>query len=268
METMMRRLVQIREECNVKDSRAASQPQGKLDRFSQAKHQISAELRDIRATIKERDDQERSNPQSRHAVELSHSIRMALKHVEEEYVQMNEHQLKQEAKVNRAKEKGKKMDPELEQQLSFRADVLKMISSHIEECRSLEKRRGAAMSMAVPEKSDPTVTSLPNIDDPRFQVLLKNDAAIDDMLDRISDAVGTLHDMAKEMGNEIDKQEQMLGDLEVKVDKADAHVINLNKRLKQIIDQTRKGDKFCLDFILIVVLLGIGGVIYNFARKW
>eukprot|EP00727_Mastigamoeba_balamuthi_P006990 m51a1_g2911 putative C-tail anchored protein, C-terminal SNARE domain (268) ;mRNA; r:504942-505968 len=266
METMMRRLVQIREECNVKDG-SAVKTDGKVDKFTAAKTQIASELRDIRVTIKERDEQERENAQSRHAVELSHSVRMALKHVEEEYERMNDHQQKQEAKLNRAKEKGKKIDPELEQQLSFRSDVIKMISSHIEECKSLEKRRGAAISMAVPEKSDPTVTALPNIEDPRFQVLLRNDAVIDDMLDRISDAVGTLKDMAQEMGNEIDKQETMLDDLEHRVDRADAQVTNLNKRLKKLIEQTRKGDKFCTDFILIVVLIGIGGLIFNMARR-
>jgi hypothetical protein len=45
------------------------------------------------------------------------------------------------------------------------------------------------------------------------------------------------------------------------VDKANVKLNNINKRMKRALIKTRSADRFILDFILIVVLLGIVGFI-------
>jgi len=77
-----------------------------------------------------------------------------------------------------------------------------------------------------------------------------------------------LKDMANEMGKEIEMQGMMIDELDHKVEKTNAKLINLNKRLKKTLESVRKADRFCIDIILLVVILAIGGYLYNVFRKF
>jgi chromosome segregation ATPase len=266
MDVLMNRLREIQKECN-SDKAAKEESKEKLDPFSAAKRDISGQLRDIRLKIKERDQQERDNPGTKYGVELSHQVRMQLDAVNASYKKLSDQVGAQQTKYDKALAKGKKQNKDLEQQLSLRTDVLQVISRHIEECTALERRRGAAVAMSRPDKErDPTVTSLPDVDDPRFQQLIRTDQQIDELLDRISEGVKVLGQMAGDMHEAIEMQGQIMSTMEDQVERANETVITLNKRLRKIVTQLRSGDRFCVDFILICVIIGLAGLIYNVVR--
>ncbi len=58
-------------------------------------------------------------------------------------------------------------------------------------------------------------------------------------------------------------QTAMVDEITNKVDKANVHLNNLNKRMKQTLQQTRSADRFILDIILVVILLGVVGYIIS-----
>ena len=63
----------------------------------------------------------------------------------------------------------------------FREEVVGTVIDHLEECRLLaQKRHGESAFSSVTSRipSDPLLTSLPDIDQPGFQVLRKNDQVI------------------------------------------------------------------------------------------
>ena len=61
----------------------------------------------------------------------------------------------------------------------------------------------------------------------------------------------------KETGDLIDESDKKIQDLTTEVDKVNDNMLRSNKQLKGIIDQYRKPHKFCIDIILILLLLGL-----------
>jgi len=112
--------------------------------------------------------------------------------------------------------------------------------------------RGTATSVFIDSNaSDPTITSLPEIDgDPGFQLLLDQDREIDQVLDDISKGVGVLKEMAHGMSQEIEMQEAIIDELDTKVEKNVNQLLGLNKRMKKTLENVRKADRFCIDLIL------------------
>jgi hypothetical protein len=51
--------------------------------------------------------------------------------------------------------------------------------------------------------------------------------------------------------------------LDKEVDKTNAELEKQNKQLKAIVEKYRQPNKFCMDIVLIVVLLGLAGAIYT-----
>ena len=47
------------------------------------------------------------------------------------------------------------------------------------------------------------------------------------------------------------------------VDSANLHLNSMNKRMKKTLAETRSADRFILDFILLIILLGIVGYIIS-----
>jgi hypothetical protein len=69
------------------------------------------------------------------------------------------------------------------------------------------------------------------------------------------------------MKGEVERQGEGLGKLEVAVDDANKSLVSVNQRLRNILTKAAPGDKFCIFFILLVLILGIGGVIYGLLFK-
>jgi hypothetical protein len=54
--------------------------------------------------------------------------------------------------------------------------------------------------------------------------------------------------------------------LDLEVDKTNAELNKQNTQLKKIVEQYRQPNKFCLDMVLVFILLGLCGVIYIIAK--
>jgi SYP7 family syntaxin len=72
--------------------------------------------------------------------------------------------------------------------------------------------------------------------------------------------------MAGDINEELDKQMPLIDEVDTKVDRAAADLKNTNIRLKETLTKMRSNRNFCIDLILIVLILGIGGTLYTVLR--
>nr|XP_043612162.1 syntaxin-71 [Erigeron canadensis] len=85
----------------------------------------------------------------------------------------------------------------------------------------------------------------------------------DQGLDMISEGLDTLKNMAQDMNEEVDRQVPLMDEIDDKVDKATSDLRNTNVRLKHTVHQLRSSRNFCIDIILLCVILGIAAYLYN-----
>ncbi|KAF4364926.1 hypothetical protein F8388_020640 [Cannabis sativa] len=62
---------------------------------------------------------------------------------------------------------------------------------------------------------------------------------------------------------ELDNQVPLVDEIETKVDKATSDIKNTNVRLKQTLNQVRSSHNFCIDIILLCIILGIVSYLYE-----
>ncbi|XP_078431959.1 syntaxin-71-like [Wolffia australiana] len=89
----------------------------------------------------------------------------------------------------------------------------------------------------------------------------------DQGLDVISEGLDTLKNMAHDMNEELDRQVPLMDEIETKVDKATSDLKSTNVRLKETVTQMRSSRNFCIDIILLCVILGIAAYLYNVLKK-
>ena len=82
-------------------------------------------------------------------------------------------------------------------------------------------------------------------------------------LDAISRGLGVLKDIGGEMTEEMRRQEPITDAIEEKLDSANRDMRTANARLKEAVTKMRSTRKFCIDIILIVVVLGIALTLYK-----
>ncbi|KAK9279892.1 hypothetical protein L1049_013575 [Liquidambar formosana] len=85
----------------------------------------------------------------------------------------------------------------------------------------------------------------------------------DQGLDFISEGLDTLKDLAHDMNEELDKQVPLTAEMDSKVDRVTSDLKNTNARLKKTLTQLRSSRNFCVDIILLCVILGIVSYLYN-----
>ncbi|KXZ42121.1 SYP71 protein [Gonium pectorale] len=84
----------------------------------------------------------------------------------------------------------------------------------------------------------------------------------DKKLQLIEEAVNELGDMARNVGEELDRQAPIIDDIEQQMDKVTKSLKTNNVKLKGVVSKMRSSRNFCVDIILITVLLAIGAYIY------
>ncbi|XP_007027295.2 PREDICTED: syntaxin-71 [Theobroma cacao] len=89
----------------------------------------------------------------------------------------------------------------------------------------------------------------------------------DQGLDMISEGLDTLKNMAHDMNEELDRQVPLMDEIDTKVDKAAADLKNTNVRLKDTVNQLRSSRNFCIDIVLLCIVLGIAAYLYNVLKK-
>ncbi|XP_047332684.1 syntaxin-71-like [Impatiens glandulifera] len=85
----------------------------------------------------------------------------------------------------------------------------------------------------------------------------------DEGLQFISEGLGTLKNLAQDMGEELDRQVPLVDEIETKVDRARADLKNTNVRLKDTLNEMRSSRNFLIDIILVCIILGIASYLYN-----
>jgi len=238
------------------------------DDFTKLRKKVAADLRKVREEIGERDQlMAKSDMANTTTVKMGRDIRNGLKEVIKETDQLEAMQKREEERIEKRKLQKKEVLPEEEEEIEHRKEIVDLCRQHVEECKRLEKqvRGGPGYSFSEPTTNDgPVISSLPDIDgDEGFQLLRMNDAQIDEKLDHVSRGVANLKGMAEEMGKEIEMQGMMIDQVTNRVEEANAKLINLNKRLKKTLEGFRKADRFCIDLILLVIILALGGYLYN-----
>lgn len=89
----------------------------------------------------------------------------------------------------------------------------------------------------------------------------------DQGLDVISEGLDTLKNMAHDMNEEMDRQVPLMDEIDSKVDRATADLKNTNVRLKDTVNQLRSSRNFCIDIVLLCIILGIAAYLYNVLKK-
>jgi len=246
-----------------KKSGVQEQDEGVIDEFTRLKKKVANQTKNIRQLIKNREELEKTAPGTVATVQISSDIRTAIKELRNDAAAMDK--LQKEEKE--AYIKKNKTVPEKEELMDKREEIVQLVFDHVEEIKTLDQKRHGESAFTNNKKgADPTITELPDIDDAGFQQMRKNDQVIDQALDQIGEGVQQLKEIANEMGNEIGKHSTMLDDLDLKVDKVNDELENINIRLRKALDSVRKGDRFIIDIILLCILLGLCGYIYSVVK--
>lgn len=85
----------------------------------------------------------------------------------------------------------------------------------------------------------------------------------DGHLEDISGSLKTLKSIGGDIGEEIQRQETVIDEMETKIDGATAQIANNNEKLRGLVTSMRSTRNFCVDVTLICIVLGIVGYIYN-----
>ncbi|KAF8108528.1 hypothetical protein N665_0108s0063 [Sinapis alba] len=85
----------------------------------------------------------------------------------------------------------------------------------------------------------------------------------DQGLDFITEGLDTLKNMAQDINEELDRQEPLVDEIDTKIDKAATDLKSTNVRLKDTVTKLRSSRNFCIDVILLCILLGIAAFIYK-----
>ena len=74
----------------------------------------------------------------------------------------------------------------------------------------------------------------------------------------ISSGIDDLQGMAQGMNDEIQKQNKMLDEVETAVNKTNEHMKKTQEKMHETLKKTRGGDKFCMDMVLIFIIVAVG----------
>jgi len=265
MRTTLRKLEKLTEKCGVsKDGKKKDEaPQvdtTKMTPYEKQQYYMATDMKKIRDTVQELEDlgEKATNTQK---AELSNAIRKDVMNLKNKALEAKKHAMKE----NRREEYDALIGHMKKTELLFR--------------QRIQKTGGGddAGIMAAPTNSgtkklgniDEEMTAEPMMslrDDEEFQLFYQqtkqNDVKIDQALDRISAGVTRLADNAKMMNQELKVQKALLDTAEQKVDRAEAALIGLNKKLKTTINEVDK-DKMCIYAFCLLLILGlIGGIYY------
>ncbi|KAN0019778.1 hypothetical protein ACTFIU_003000 [Dictyostelium citrinum] len=271
MNSLIKRVEKIQKECvDAADKNKQLNADGTTDAFTLLRRKIGLDIKGIRELIKERDEAEASlGPGTVRTVQLSHQVRTAIIDVKGE---CNKLQRMHDKSEERYKRKNKE-NPEKQKKLDLTRETCELAWAHVKELELQNKQRGGDGSKFIPRDHTQSSSNasgtkqLPDLDNDDFKELLRNDKQIDGVLDQISEQLKITENIANEMGKAATRQGVLLDTLNDKADVLDEKLENINIRLGKMIKDIRKADRFIIDVILIVVLLGIIGAIVGIVRR-
>eukprot|EP00842_Homolaphlyctis_polyrhiza_P001101 jgi/Hompol1/1992/HPOL_002113-RA len=278
MRDAMKRLEHIYQQC-APEAVEEKTAEANLDEFSRIRKKIHADVKAVRQALKDREDLLRQGGTTTESAEASYRIRVMIKTLKEQVGRMQEI-------VDKEAKKKKPKDPE---KIAEHREIFTLCQQHIEECENLEKRRQADAYAADRlelfsggggagggasggfggggggpiEGNDPfTHSDLPDIDvEEDMKAIRARNKDIDKDIENLGVGVLRLKEIALDMGQELDRQNDDLGNLDNKVERALDHVDNINVTMKKTLEGVMKGDRFMVNCILLCVILALVGFI-------
>lgn len=117
------------------------------------------------------------------------------------------------------------------------------------------------------DEEDGSAVPLSQQDQIFFEEKRQTDEKIDGLLDVISQGLGELKEIASDINRNLDLQNEMLEEVDKKIDGTIENYISANQRLKKLLADTTGGaTTWCPILIAIIILLGLIAYIYNIAK--
>jgi len=101
----------------------------------------------------------------------------------------------------------------------------------------------------------------------QLQQIQSRDEEFDKQLDEIGEGIQDLSEIAQMQNEEVNRQNLMLDNVGNKIDGAHEHIANINVKMKETLNEVRGADKICVDIMCIVLMIGLGAVMYQLIKK-
>ena len=224
-----------------------------LDDFTKAKRKFADDMRTIKTILKERDELINQKSNEADVARKSADIRHRLTLIENDSFHLQRLQKKREK--NLLKEKNN----DVKEQIENDELVVQLAFQHIKDITNKEHDVDDLFSNT--EDIEIMVNGIPDIDDPKFQILKKNDEEIDRALEDVLESIRRLKGISGDINSELKKEEPIIDGLNIRVDKGTSKLQTLNTRLSAIVKTVRSPRNCCCDCILLICLLGCAAAI-------
>jgi len=273
----MRRLAEIDVACSPerkqKDQDEAAK---KLDEFGIAKKDLADTIREIRHDLDERDQLYGKGDRSG-AAKLSSKVRSRIKEVEDSGKKLEKIQKEKHSKLKTKQAlPGFKVKEEKVQKDAARKQVVDLTWQHLKELQWRQENPGSKKtdtdrliesdSSASGERAI-IVGGIPDIDDPQFELLRKQDDEIEAELDLVLAGIRRLKQLAMQAGEELGQQEELIEELNVIAEDTNQKLETANRELSKTLKEVRSHKDLCCDLIIFAVILGCAAALYFLLTK-
>jgi hypothetical protein len=274
MKILMARLMEIDTQCRPeREKKAQEEAEKQLDEFQLEKRHLANKIRDVRASLQERDDLLENGERAR-AAEKSAIVRRELKKIKEDSERLEKTYQSKHSKL-KAKQKipGVTIKAEKVAKDENRKKVVELTMQHLKELENREQNPGRASKLLAESVSDSSgereviAGGIPDIDDPQFELLRTQDAEIDRQLDITLEGVKRLKELALAAGEELSAQDDLIEEINEVAETALVKLETVNMELMKTLKAVRSARNLCCDLILIGVILGIATAVYFMFTK-
>jgi len=99
----------------------------------------------------------------------------------------------------------------------------------------------------------------------QIQQIENRDQEFDKELDTIGEGIKDLGEIAAMQSEEVKRQNVMLENVEKRIEDAVEHVTTVNQRTKETLNEVQASDNIRVDIVCIVMMVGLGDVLYTVA---
>eukprot|EP01122_Echinamoeba_exundans_P002310 TRINITY_DN1225_c0_g1_i2.p1 TRINITY_DN1225_c0_g1~~TRINITY_DN1225_c0_g1_i2.p1 ORF type:complete len:281 (+),score=90.71 TRINITY_DN1225_c0_g1_i2:79-921(+) len=271
IDIMLRKLAYIHTVCDdARKEKQAEEADKKVDNFTRQKKKIARDIREVKLMIEDRDAMVAESGSRADQAKMSFSIRNRMKQIKQDIEILKKIQVKTAEKY-----KDKKLKDEVQAKLDRQKEIVDIAFGNMKKVENLERfgqaenPQAELFSGGVDEDGNEIdngdgqvlIGEIPDLDDVDFRDLRQKDQELDQGLSDILENLKIVKGLALEMGEELNKQDEMLDKLEKNVEKTYFNLASMNKRLTELLKKTRAPKDCCCDIFLIICILGIAAAI-------
>eukprot|EP01041_Mallomonas_annulata_P009789 gene9789-20360_t len=247
---------------------------GKIDRFMETKAQMVERLQNIRDLMESVQGQDRAGNAAKDVISSQNKIREEIAELSDEWKQLDA-LYRAEAKKRKSKYSHDELQTrqqiivQLQQEIQGikdfqRAGYIKGYQTYqlatMDDSELFRAPQALEEGVGAPNAGVQRGVKQQEITDENrlaLQLIRDKDNVIDDEILKIGVGIGQLGEIARAQRDEVKLQNQMLDTLEAKVDAVHEQVTNVNLRMKDTLEKTRKADKLCMDIVCVLILIGM-----------